>query len=66
LLTPELLAWLLKTSFSVQMHFAPLDGAAFFERYGWRARTVHAITEESRRLKRQIPRSRLYRLLVPG
>jgi methyltransferase (TIGR00027 family) len=68
-LTPELLSWLLKTSFktfatgSVQMHFAPPGGAAFFERYGWRAQSVRALSEESRRLKRQMPRARLYRLL---
>lgn len=68
-LTPELLAWLLKTSFkrfatgNVQMHFAPPGGAAFFERYGWRAQSVRAVTEESRRLRRRMPGARLYRLL---
>jgi methyltransferase (TIGR00027 family) len=68
-LTPELLAWLLETSFkrfatgSVQMHFAPPGGATFFERYGWGAQTVRAVTEESRRLKRQMPRAWLFRIL---
>jgi methyltransferase (TIGR00027 family) len=68
-LTPELLEWLLKTHFrtfatgSVQMRFAPPGGPAYFERFGWRARTVRKLTTESRRLKREMPRARLYRLL---
>lgn len=68
-LTPDLLAWLLENQFktfaagSVQMRFAPPGGAAYFERFGWRARTVRRITTESRRLKRQMPRAWLFRLL---
>jgi len=68
-LTPELLEYLLKRQFkafatgSVQMRFAPPGGIAYFERFGWRAHTVRKITEESRRLKRQMPRAWLYRLL---
>jgi methyltransferase (TIGR00027 family) len=67
--TPELLEWLLKSQFkafatgSVRMHFAPPGGAAYFERFGWHARTARRLTAESRRLKRPMPRARLYRLL---
>lgn len=69
-LTPELLEWLLKNQFktfaagSVQMHFAPPGGTAYFERFGWRAQTTRRITVESRRLKRQMPRAWLFRLLA--
>jgi methyltransferase (TIGR00027 family) len=68
-LTPELLEWLLKTHFKtfatgrVQMHFAAPGGAAYFERFGWRAHTIRKMTVESRRLKREMPRALLYRLL---
>lgn len=68
-LTPELLAWLLQNQFktfaagNVRMHFAPPGGAAYFERLGWRAHTVRRLTAESRRLKREMPRAWLYRLL---
>lgn len=34
--------------------FAPKDGAAFFERYGWRAVEVRSVWKESRRLKRGV------------
>jgi len=67
--TPELLDWLLKTQFktfasgSVQMHFGAPGGAAYFERFGWRAHTVRRLTAESRRLKREMPRAWLYRLM---
>lgn len=69
-LTQELLEWLLKKQFktfatgSVQMHFAPPGGIAYFEQFGWRAQTVRRITVESRRLNRQMPRQSLYRLLA--
>ena len=69
-LTPELLEWLLETHFkafasgSVQMHFAPPGGVAYFERFGWRARSVRKMSSESRRLKRQMPRAWLYRVLA--
>lgn len=68
-LTPELLEWLLKRQFktfatgNVRMHFAPPGGVAYFERFGWRAHTVRKMTVESRRLKRQMPRAWLFRLL---
>jgi methyltransferase (TIGR00027 family) len=68
-LTPELLEWLLKSHFktfatgNVQMHFAAPGGAAYFEPFGWRARTVRRMTVESRRLNRQMPRAWLFRLL---
>ena len=68
-LTPELLEWLLKSHFrtfatgDVQMHFGAPGGAAYFERLGWRAHTVRRMTEESRRLKRQMPRAWLFRLM---
>lgn len=68
-LTPELLEWLLKRQFkafatgSVRMHFGPPGGAVYFERFGWRARTVRKMTVESRRLGRQMPRPWLYRIL---
>jgi methyltransferase (TIGR00027 family) len=68
-LTPELLDWLLKTHFkrfasgSVQMRFAPPGGVAYFERFGWRAGTIRKMTVESRRLKREMPRAWLYRIL---
>lgn len=68
-LTAELLEWLLKTHFktfasgSVRMHFAPPGGIAYFERFGWRAQTVRRMTVESRRLKREMPRAWLFRLL---
>lgn len=68
-LTPELFEWLLKRQFktfatgSVRMHFAPPGGVAYFERFGWRAHTVRKMTVESRRLKRQMPRAWLFRLL---
>ena len=68
-LTPELLEWLLKRQFktfatgSVRMHFAPPGGVAYFEHFGWRAHTVRKMTVESRRLKRQMPRAWLFRLL---
>lgn len=68
-LTPELLTWLLEKQFkafatgSVQMHFAPPGGIAYFERFGWRPGTVRKITTESRRLGRQMPRAWLFRLM---
>jgi methyltransferase (TIGR00027 family) len=68
-LTPELLEWLLARQFktfatgTVRMHFAPPGGVAYFERFGWRAHTVRRMTMESRRLKREMPRAWLYRLL---
>ena len=68
-LTPELLEWLLTKQFktfatgAVRMHFAPPGGAAYFERFGWRAHTVRKMTVESRRLRREMPRAWLYRLL---
>lgn len=68
-LTPELLEWLLKKQFStfatgsVRMHFAPPGGMAYFERFGWHARTVRKMSTESRRLKRTMPRAWLFRLL---
>ena len=68
-LTPELLEWLLERQFktfatgAVRMHFAPPGGVAYFERFGWRAHAVRKLTVESRRLKRQMPRAWLYRLL---
>lgn len=68
-LTPELFEWLLKKQFktfatgSVRMHFAPPGGVAYFERFGWRAHTVRKITVESRRLKRQMPRAWVFRLI---
>ena len=69
-LTPELLEWLLKTQFktfatgSVQMRFAPPGGLSYFQRFGWRAQVVRKMTVESRRLKRQMPRAWLFRLLA--
>lgn len=68
-LTPELFEWLLKRQFktfatgSVRMHFAPPGGVAYFERFGWRAKTVRKMTVESRRLKREMPRAWLFRIL---
>ena len=68
-LTPELLEWLLKRQFrtfatgSVRMHFAPPGGVAYFERFGWHARTVRKMSVESRRLQRTMPRAWLFRLL---
>jgi methyltransferase (TIGR00027 family) len=69
-LTRELLDWLLTKQFktfatgAVRMHFAPPGGVAYFERFGWRAHTVRRITVESRRLRRQMPRAWLFRLLA--
>lgn len=69
-LTPELLEWLLKSHFktfatgSVQMRFGAPGGPAYFEQFGWRAHTVRKITLESRRLKRQMPRAWLFKLLA--
>ncbi len=69
-LTPELLAWLRKTALksfasgSVQMRFAPQGGAAYFERYGWRVRERRRVSEESRRLGREMPNAELFRLLA--
>ncbi len=73
-LTPELLDWLRRTAFKsfasgeVQMRFAPPGGAAFFERYGWRAGTVRRVSEESRRVGREMPNAEAFRLLTaaPG
>jgi methyltransferase (TIGR00027 family) len=68
-LTPELLEWLLKRQFkafatgSVRMHFAPPGGVAYFESFGWRAKTVRKMTVESRRLKREMPRAWIFRIL---
>lgn len=68
-LTPELFEWLLKRQFkafatgSVRMHFAPPGGVAYFERFGWRAKTVRKMTVESRRLKREMPRAWIFRIL---
>lgn len=68
-LTPELLEYLLQRQFksfttgNVQMRFAPPGGIAYFERFGWRAHTVRRMTVESRRLKREMQRAWLFRLL---
>lgn len=70
LLTPELLDWLRRTSLkafasgSVQMRFAPPGGEAFFEGYGWRAGTVRRVSEESRRLGREMPDAERFRALA--
>jgi hypothetical protein len=45
------------------MRFAPPGGIAYFERFGWRAHTVRRMTVESRRLKREMQRAWLFRLL---
>lgn len=69
ILTPVLFEWLLKNSFrrfddgDVKMHFAPEEGPAFFQKYGWKESEVRMISKESRRLKREMPKAWLFRLL---
>jgi methyltransferase (TIGR00027 family) len=71
LLTPELLDWLLKNTFKrfasgdVQMHFAPKGGANFFHSYGWATSESRLVSKEARRLKREMPKAWLFRLLSP-
>jgi methyltransferase (TIGR00027 family) len=38
-----------------RMQFAPEEGAAFFQPYGWRIAEFHASQDEAHRLKREIP-----------
>jgi methyltransferase (TIGR00027 family) len=42
------------TSGKEAFQFAPKEGAAFFERYGWRIVEVRSVWKESRRLKRGV------------
>lgn len=44
--------------------FAPQQGAAFFERYGWRAVEVHSVWNASRRLKRSAKLAWLWEWLL--
>ncbi len=71
LLSPVLLDWLKKRSFkqftegNVKMHFAPDGGADFFKPFGWKADDLRSVAKEARRLKREMPRAWLYRLMSP-
>ena len=67
ILTPFLLEWLLKRNFSrfregsVQMRFAPEEGADFFQRFGWLESESRSVSKEARRLKREMPHAGMYR-----
>jgi len=37
------------------MQFAPEEGAAFFQPYGWKNAAFHASQDEAHRLNREIP-----------
>ena len=43
--------------------FAPASGLEFHHAQGWRARKVHDVFEEARRLNREMPMASLGRLL---
>ncbi len=47
-----------------RMQFAPEEGAAFFQSYGWKIAEFHASQDEARRLNREIPLWWLLQLLV--
>ncbi len=69
IVTPELLAFLKRGSFRqftegrVIMQFAPAAGAEFFRSRGWTVSELRSVARESRRLNRQMPRARLYRII---
>jgi methyltransferase (TIGR00027 family) len=45
--------------------FAPPEGTAFFAPHGWRELTFRASMEEARRLKREMPGSWIFKLMMP-
>jgi hypothetical protein len=47
-----------------RMQFAPEEGAAFFQPYGWKIAEFHASQDEAQRLNREIPFWWLLQLLV--
>jgi methyltransferase (TIGR00027 family) len=44
-------------------HFAPVEGAAFFNPYGWKVKEVRSSVEEGHRLKREMPYAWFWRFL---
>lgn len=47
------------------MRFAPEEGAEFFRPYGWKLAETYSFLDEARRLRRETPLGRLWRLLGP-
>ena len=45
--------------------FAPAEGTAFFEPFGWREKVIRFAIEEARRLRREAPEAWLWKLLLP-
>jgi len=68
--SPILLQWLNRrfgktlASGGVRMQFAPEEGADFFAPFGWEVAEFRPMIDEARRLKRQMPFSRLWQLLA--
>jgi methyltransferase (TIGR00027 family) len=70
LASPRLLKWMQK-SWGKSVHggnapflFAPAEGSAFFERFGWREARWYGTQDEARRLKRQMPGVWIWRLMM--
>jgi methyltransferase (TIGR00027 family) len=69
LASPQLLQWMRKSWSSslgegVRFQFAPEESAAFFAPFGWREKRYVSMTEEARRLKREMPLVPLFRILA--
>lgn len=71
LASPALLAWMLRRRFgprgitNAPFRFAPEQGSAFFEPFGWREREFLSTMHEARRLKRTFPFAWVGALLTP-
>jgi methyltransferase (TIGR00027 family) len=46
------------------LQFAPAEGTAFFEQFGWRETEFRSVWEESVRLGRSVPLARVWNLLI--
>jgi methyltransferase (TIGR00027 family) len=70
ILTPDLLAWLLRNRWKslaesgVRMRFGVEPDAGFFNRHGWRIANLKRLSEESRRIHREMPRANWYRFMT--
>jgi methyltransferase (TIGR00027 family) len=70
LASPQLLQRMSKTwqphlsAGNAPMQFAPADGTAFFAPFGWREAEFRSVWEESLRLGRSVPLSKLWNLLL--
>ncbi len=55
--------WSSSLASGVALQFAPEEGTAFFNAAGWSEKRFVSMSEEARRLKREIPMAPLFRLI---